>query len=221
MVYVRYKSAQAAQVIYKYTEVVGGVTTDKSVSFIISTNTNYTNGVPISSNITESSSGYTQTLVDIVNKSSNTVVGELGSPVSAITEALDSIDTSNTTFVIDVKKLYTNVKNVAATGHTANSLQFKFLNTAPTIVEFAMYTDGFNLTSQKEMAYQFHKYVCQAFDSAQATTDSVQTSGLGSAKLETYTAINKSLPDLFDYSLFVGGGINGAKLDGYQVIINK
>jgi len=231
-IYLRYKNADAAQITYKYEETIAGSNYPKSVSFIISTNPNYSGALPISTAITTPT--YPQSLVDIVNKPGSRVINLPSTSPSisqSITDTLNSIQgTGLIDLYIDVKNLAANVKTTDS--HFAKSIQIKFLrsiglNESPGIVDFAMYNQGFNETNQKELAFQFHKFKCDAFDSAYDTTnlgDEVLNSsskGFGSARLEAFVPINKALPDFFDYSLFVGGGIGGNSTTGYPVIINK
>jgi len=227
-IYLRYKNADAVQITYKYEETVAGITSPKSVSFIISTNNAYTGAVNIPSTLTTPSSS--QTLVDIVNKSGNTVINTLASTVlsTSVDATLNSIQgTGLIDFYIDVKKLASNVK--ITNDHYAKSVQIKFLgsvpvNGSPSIVDFAIHNEGFDQINQKELAFQFHKFKCDAFDSAYDNTEyggNTSSKGFGSARLEAFVPINKALPDFFDYSLFVGGGKGGNSVNGYPVIINK
>lgn len=233
-IYLKFKNAEAIQVSYKYEETIVGVVTPKSVSFIVSSNqTLYPGSIPIPTGSNKPlTPTYPQSLVDIVNKSGNTVLNPIPSDASGIVgETISSISGSNAkSLYIDLENLATNVK--FDNNHKAKSLQIKFLgstdfNSSPTVVDFAIHNEGFNPASQPELAYQFHKYKCSAFDSAYEVDNSEYgqnvnaSKGFGSARLEAFVPINKALPDFFDYSLFVGGGIGGNSTTGYPVIINK
>lgn len=234
-IYLRYKNADAVQVTYKYEETISGVSVPKSVSFIISTNQEaFPGALPIPSNVSAPDA-----LTNIVNKT-----GSLGpviktvsdsSPSQSILDALSSVSgISIKELSIDLYQLASNIKIDG--NHTAKSLQIKFLkttdiNTSPGVVEFAIYHDyrsgGVTPPNEQQFAFQFHKYKCNAFDSAYDSTNTdggteeSKTKGFGSARLEAYIPINKALPDFFDYSLFVGGGVGGNSATGYPVIINK
>lgn len=229
-VHIRYSNAEAVQITYKYTENISNVTTPLSTTFIISNDDAYYTGaikVPNGSN-SPTVPTYPQTLVDIVNKGGATVVNPFTSVTTDITDTLNSIPLAGSSqFTLDIEKLALNVKSPTSTLHTVKSIQIKFLSKTPTVVDFSIYHEGnFNLGTQKEVAYQFHRFKCNAFDSAyDSQTDlyggTGSNTGFGSARLEAYTPINKALPDLFDYSLFVGGGVGGNSTNGYPVIINK
>lgn len=234
-VHIRYSNAEAVQITYKYTEDISNVTTPLSASFIISNDDAYYVGaikVPTGSN-NPTVPTYPQTLVDIVNKgggnSGPTVVNPFTSTDEDIIATLNSIpQVGSNQFTLDIEKLALNIKSPSSTLHTVKSIQIKFLSKTPTVVDFSIYHEGsFNLGTQKEVAYQFHRFKCNAFDSAYDTTNigeevtSSSSTGFGSARLEAYVPINKALPDLFDYSLFVGGGVGGNSANGYPVIINK
>jgi len=227
-IYLRYKNADAVQVTYKYTELIGGLNIPKSVSFVVSDDqTNFPGAVPVPSNISSPTA-----LADIVNKG-NPVIKDVAtsSPSANIQETLGSITgLSIKEFYIDLNSLASNIK--LDINHTAKSLQIKFLKTtqydsSPAVVEFAIHQSGNFPADQQQFTFQFHKFKCDAFDSAYGTTslgDEITTTpstGFGSARLEAFVPINKALPDFFDYSLFVGGGIGGNSSNGYPVIINK
>jgi len=233
-IYLIFKNSEAVQVSYKYEETIGGVVTPKSVSFIVSSNQNKYPGSILFPNGSNAPTvpTYPQSLVDIVNKPNSTVINKITATSDAVTATLSSVTGSLTeikSMYIDLKNLATNIK--IDNNHTAKSLEVKFLestdfNTSPTIIDFAIHNEGFSIDTQKELAYQFHKFKCSAYDSAyDGQTDQYggtgTTKGFGSARLEAYIPINKALPDFFDYSLFVGGGLGGSNPSGYPVQINK
>lgn len=230
-IYLKYKNADAVQITYKFEETISGQAIPKTVSFIVSTNqTDFPGALPIPSNIATPTA-----LVDIVNKNGNPVIKVISNPSESINDTLKSISgASIQEFYVDLYQLASNVKIDA--NHTAKSLQIKFLkttqlNTSPGVVELAIHHDYFGgapiPANEQQFAYQFHKYKCNAFDSAYDPTNQdfngtdVTSKGFGSARLEAFVPINKALPDFFDYSLFVGGGLGGNSFNGYPVIINK
>jgi len=226
-IYLRYKNADAVQITYKYEETIGGLSVPKSISFIVSDNQAYYVGaLAVPSNISSPDA-----LKNIVNKTGDPVIKVVSSLPDTIKATLDSIGVINTKeFYIDLNLLATNI--MIDNNHTAKSLQIKFLKTTPInespgVVEFAVYQDyqngGAIPPNEEQFAYQFHKYKCNAFDSAYNTNleNDESSKGFGSARLEAFVPINKALPDFFDYSLFVGGGVGGNSTNGYPVIINK